>query len=63
MNKYREGKPATYTDGPKEMSKVQIQYKGVRSLQIVIPSELKPLSHVWLFATPWTIQFMEFWSG
>lgn len=46
MNKYRKGKPATYTDGPKERNKVQIQYKGVRSLEIVILSELKSLSHV-----------------
>ena len=34
----------------------------------LFPSEWKSLSHVGLFATPWTIQFMEFsrpeyWSG
>lgn len=46
MNKYRKDKPATYTDGPKERNKVQMQNKGVRSLEIVLLSELKSLSHV-----------------
>ena len=32
----------------------------VRKYEVSEASELKSLSHVWLFANPWTIQSMEF---
>ena len=39
---------------------INLLHNGLKINMYLFSTKWKPLSHVWLFATPWTIQSMEF---